>query len=373
MSLEVRVVPDGATRRVELLLEGKAVSRLWIHDLTWRVGSAHVRMGGIGGVGTDSTHRNKGYSRRCLDRACGYMREEGYEMSALFGISAFYHKWGFASVMPEPRLTISTRAAEESVRPAGVRVRIFHPKRHAREILEIYELNNRVRSGSLVRPTAAKWQPFRMGSGFFTRAESFVVTGARGRVLGYASHDVSKTEVIVAEAGCREPEGYAAVTAELARRAVVRRTGEIVFLLPVDHPFAAYLQRWDVTHRLAFAKWGAGMARIMNVAPALEKCSREFERRIAGSGLRGGSFSLCFVTDIGAATILARKGRVRIRAGAGAGSRVEVPQSVLTQWLLGYRGPGEGAAGVAVPAEAAGPIEALFPKGFPYMFPADRF
>ena len=113
---EIRVVVEKhGTSKVELCLEGQVVSWLWIHDLRWRVGHAGIRMGGIGGVGTDAAHRYRGYSRRCMQRACSYMRERGFQMSVLFGIGNFYHKWGFASAVVEPGLVMSTRNDQAAI------------------------------------------------------------------------------------------------------------------------------------------------------------------------------------------------------------------------------------------------------------------
>lgn len=253
------LVKDGEESfEVSAILEGKSVSRMGVWDMTWRIGCAPVRMGGVGGVETNREHRNKGYSRMCLDRAVLEMRRRGFEMAALFGISNYYHRWGFASAMPDYQLKIATRLLEESRMPQGMRVNAFDLKRDAAEVLSIYARNNACRSASRVRPSARVWKSFRRGSTWFTRVEAFVVRNRRGRICGYACHDKSATEMIVSEVGSAGPDVFPALAAEIARRAVAKRTGEVVFCIPPDHPFAAYLKKWDCREEARFAKGGGG-------------------------------------------------------------------------------------------------------------------
>ena len=42
--------------------DGELLSKLAIWPFTMRIGAAHVRMGGIGGVSTPEKHRHKGYA-----------------------------------------------------------------------------------------------------------------------------------------------------------------------------------------------------------------------------------------------------------------------------------------------------------------------
>ena len=60
---DITVTADDGAFRHDLIRDGKAVSRLWVHDLTMRIGVATVRMGGIGGVvATNHDCRNQGLS-----------------------------------------------------------------------------------------------------------------------------------------------------------------------------------------------------------------------------------------------------------------------------------------------------------------------
>ena len=85
--------------QLELVSGEQAVSGLNVWDLPLQIGAATVRLGGIGGVYTRREHRMKGYSRYVIEESLAFMREEGYHVSALFGIENYYPKYGFATAL----------------------------------------------------------------------------------------------------------------------------------------------------------------------------------------------------------------------------------------------------------------------------------
>src|SRR3954447_25360591 len=92
--------PSGESE-VILQLDGKQISRTVIIPMFMRVGAAVLRMDGIGGVGTDEEYRNRGYSRRVLERCVELMRAGDASFSTLYGITDYYPKFGFAMAGPE--------------------------------------------------------------------------------------------------------------------------------------------------------------------------------------------------------------------------------------------------------------------------------
>ena len=376
--MEMRVVPLKDGSKVELALGGKAVSWLYINDLQMRIGRGVVRMGGIGGVGTDKAHRKKGYSRLCMEKAVETMDKQGYDVTALFGIPDYYTKWGYASVMPEPRLRIGLESVKEAGEGDGGRIAPFDKRQHGREVLAIYAANNRLRDTSLLRPPLKRWRAFRLGSNWGIRATAFVVRGKGGKLSGYAAHDLQgkEEEFKVTEVGYRDASAFAPLCAELARRAKREGRETLVFHLPLDHPFAAYLHRWSGNHQLVYFRAAEGMARIIHLDKTLRKCRGELARRLAASPLRAASFKLALDTDIGSAAIISKRGKLSIGSGpVKGGPRVTMTQDVLTQLLLGYRDAEEAACrcGVNIPRRAMPMVKALFPRGWAYIWQADRF
>ncbi|MEC8933093.1 MAG: hypothetical protein VYB08_16840 [Candidatus Latescibacterota bacterium] len=63
----------GDWRKVEILLEGTSVSRLWIVDLDMRIGAAVLK---TAGVVTDREQRKRGLALRVLKRSIQLMQEE---------------------------------------------------------------------------------------------------------------------------------------------------------------------------------------------------------------------------------------------------------------------------------------------------------
>jgi GNAT superfamily N-acetyltransferase len=377
----VGVREDGPGYKVELFLGATAASWLWIGKQVWRVGTVPVLTGGIGGVGTLKEHRNKGYSTACMVRAVEFMKEKRFPISALFGIPNFYPRWGYTSMMAEPRLTISVKSALETERVRGQRVVPFNRDKHSVEALKIYEAANRERSGSKVRPPAKWWRPFSIGSFWGIRTDSFAVVDRRGRLLGYAAHDKVGREVFnVVEVGARGPEAYGAITAELASRAKRGKYGQMTMFLPFDDHYATWLQRWTMNQSLQYYQHADGMARIIDLEETFRVCAPELSRRLVNSGCNRTRAALTFATDTGKATLLISGGKVRVAREAKLPERrhsmtAKMPQTILTRLLFGYGDPDATASGegVSVPVKARPLLRALFPRGYPYNWPADRF
>src|SRR5213083_2629485 len=104
--LAFRQERDGSTR-VDLMLEDRSVSWLWIVPFTIRIGRAAVRMDGIGGVNTREGCRRRGYSRRVLEATVERMRQGDAALSMLYGIPHFYPKFGYATAGPEHFVTLT--------------------------------------------------------------------------------------------------------------------------------------------------------------------------------------------------------------------------------------------------------------------------
>ncbi len=115
MGSGIRVTDSIRSHKFELLLDepgGSPVSWLIINDLEVKVGKTYLKTGGVGGVGTLEEHRMKGYSRMVMEFSIEYMTRNEYDVSMLFGIPDYYIKWGYASTLPNCKITIPLRNAE---------------------------------------------------------------------------------------------------------------------------------------------------------------------------------------------------------------------------------------------------------------------
>ena len=375
-SLEMRVEEVARGQRVELLLNGKHVSGLIINDLQMRIGSAVVHMGGIGGVHTAREHRMKGYSRQVSEYANEYMLERGYDVSLLFGIQHFYHKFGFACCLPASRLTLPIRIAEkakvEGPPARGMKVRRARKKEFSR-IRTIYNQQYANRTGTVVRPR--RWAGFRMGSSWGSKTVTLVATNVRGRILSYAGFDNREDAMNVFElAG--DPRTYPALLAALVREAVRRRVENIAFFLPPDDAFTVYARRFGGRLETTCHYTGGGMARIINLVALFEKLAPELSARLGGSALAGRRAPFVLKTDVGAVTLTARDGQVSVSpAVRGRKPVVSIPQHRLSQLLFGFRTVADVAAepGVRVPTGLRELLDVLFPFHWAYVSPPDYF
>lgn len=94
--------------QISLLLDEQAVSGLGVVKKHMQIDSAVVKMGGIAGVWTDSNHRRKGYASQAMWESIALMERQNCDMSILFGIDDFYHRYGYAVVFANQSMWLKT-------------------------------------------------------------------------------------------------------------------------------------------------------------------------------------------------------------------------------------------------------------------------
>jgi predicted acetyltransferase len=243
MGAEIRTIDQGRRHRRECVVDGQAVSWLAVIDYQVRVGSARVRIAGIGDVETHRKHRNKGYMRLLLEDTLDYMVSQDYDVSMLFGISGFYSKFGYAVCLPEHRIRVQTRDAEEAA--AHARERTIRPAEteDMRAIVDLCNRNGATRLCSVVR-NPEDFGAFPMGSSWSTPADALVVEDEDGGIAAYAAFDRSDTAVNVTEVESTDESLFPTLLCRFAGMAVDRRCERITLFMPPDHPFAEYVQRF---------------------------------------------------------------------------------------------------------------------------------
>jgi predicted acetyltransferase len=124
-----------------LFADGELAAALRLFTYTVRIGEARLKMGGFGCVTTAGPMRQRGYAAMLMGDSMRYLHAHGYHVSTLFGIADFYHRWGFASALPEYASVIEVREAA-AVSLAGIQASCHetgrysrcaadaHPKRH---------------------------------------------------------------------------------------------------------------------------------------------------------------------------------------------------------------------------------------------------
>ena len=103
---------------------GALGAQLILIDRTIRIESSSLRMGGIGGVGTEPAHRRQGLASRLMQDTISYMEKDGFDVSILFSVPAdYYDRFGYMTVLPEYTTTITGLTRLNSLRTLRTRLK----------------------------------------------------------------------------------------------------------------------------------------------------------------------------------------------------------------------------------------------------------
>ena len=371
VTLSFEVVEKGrGLHRVYAVSEGRRVSWLTILDLYFHYGESRIRVGGVAGVYTPREFRRRGYSRATIEYALKWMEENGYPLTALFGIQEYYHKFGYATFMGEHVATITLRDASRAVRGEGYEVVLTDdPGYRSREIAELYEENNRSRIASRVREPG-EWRGFRKGVSW--EHEPKVLALEHGCIVGYAALErwPSPEELVVAEVGAVEHDYrvYESLLAELYETALSSRKSVLKFYLPPDHPMIEVLIAHGCRVESTYPWSGGGMARVVGLREMFEEILPELEPR--SRGIEG---SLEVRVPGERVVLKVSDGSVELLESGESSNVVELDQGLLAQLVLGYRSLGEASSKISFKGSGARILHGLFRKAAPYVWQPDRW
>ena len=366
LETNIDVVQHENCYRVQLTADGKVASWLTIFDYQQRVGGALLRLGAIAGVGTDDHYRFRGLSRRVIVNALRWMRQQGFDVTMLFGIPSFYPKFGFTPVLPNVSASIAVRDAEDVV-PTGYRIVNYEKELHDANLLAMYHANNARRTGTILRDPAA-WSP-RHGSGWNTKSLWKLVLDRRGRPAGYFAHDSAYPAVTLLEVGFATPAIFPDVLRFVAEMALAQRVEKIAIALPEDHEFIAFCKPLGISVEQRYRRDGGAMVRMIYAASTLRKLAPVIGPRLKGKG------RLTLITNSETVSLSWSGKQLAVADGPGDGANVSLPQWALAQMIYGYRKPsalaGEGV--IKAPARALAILERIFPLQAQYFYSVDEF
>jgi hypothetical protein len=249
-------------------------------------------------------------------------------------------------------------------------------------LMKLYERENRARTGSQVR-TPAYWAWLLAGlqaSGRLTSEDIWLVWGKAGAAGGYAFFRPGFQGALeIWEAAAADEDAAASIlrlALELARR---QGSQSIDLRLPLDHPVA----RMALGAGAQLSGYSYGIfGRILNLAGLMDALAPELERRLRRSRCPDWEGTLLLETDAGELPLSIHGGTVTPGKTGGQGVRVRIPQGLLARLVSGYASVAWTAGALnmlrktsrtsaPIPAEALPVLQALFPKGCPYMWNAD--
>jgi hypothetical protein len=390
--LSIRKEPDGGSTRVDLLLDKKSVSRLWLTPFTIHVGRALIRMDGVGGVGTSEAYRSRGYSRRVLEAAVKHMENGDAAISMLYGIRDVYPKFGYATVGPD-HVVVLTDLDRDSSLPTGWSVRPF-AEDDMPAAQELYAAAVSRSTGAAVREhSGSVWTSLRKTATGTEDDECRVVVDPRGVVRGYlwrarwcwyVKHKLEtdfKKALVIGEVMADSPVAADAVLAAARlwalEEAKARKVTEVVLAFDPEGALAAAAMRQDARFLREFSACGGSMARTLDVRRLLEALQPELMARLQAARCDFVG-SLTIKTDIGAAALRIDPKSATVTDATprrGRSLTVALPQTELVRLALGAFPPDDVLARLPEPpgAETAELLQALFPLRCPHMHLPDRY
>lgn len=96
--------------------EGRIAAIVGIFPITWKVGDTHLKVAGIGGVGTCPHWRGHGLMRRLMQHARDHISRKGYHLSFLGGQRQRYRYFGWERAGTQIEYLVSPKNMEHEFR-----------------------------------------------------------------------------------------------------------------------------------------------------------------------------------------------------------------------------------------------------------------
>ncbi|MBM4043293.1 MAG: GNAT family N-acetyltransferase [Planctomycetes bacterium] len=355
--------------------DGTPIAQVRIADRTMRLGAALLRVAGIGDVCTLPSHRKHGLMRMLFAHINQFMRDEGYDLSLLFGIPDFYTKFGFTTGVANEWLLVPRQQLAELKPPyRGRRAR----RTDTAAIRRLHLDDLATRDGAM-----ARW-----GDAWLRRAcrEKWcrVVEDARGRPLAYWRGEPRPDDAFAlneASLGRRPSrDAVLSVLADLAKAAKACEKPRLRIELPAAHPIGQFCVADGCEAHRGIGHRGGAMVRIVGLDSLCRRMAPEWQRLLAASPVAGWAGRLRLKTDIGTVDLAIVRDKVGIVGGASVPREsppaiISTSQDKLCRLIVGFHAPSAALAlGEARIGRAARPLaDALFPARSLAFFPYDRF
>jgi predicted N-acetyltransferase YhbS len=295
--------------------DGRIVGVFGIFPMRLRVGGAVLRTTGIGGVSTHPDYRGRGIMSDFLRDACRELREDGDDISILWGHRERYARYGWETAGAQFWLSISRRAGW---REEGKGVRKFNVRRDLERALDAY---SRI-SVRVERDEEQMRARLRRG-----KFEFFV--SDRTTPFAYAAALKSGKRRVVELAG--DPAGAENILAHLSRKAEgsieVNASAE---LGPIDRRVRALAE--GVNCR------GLGSIKIVNLASTIRKLLPAINRNLNPLSAEGAVTLKMRGTD--QAVTLSLGSRVTIAKSCAGAATVSLSDRELSRLIFGHAGAG---------------------------------
>ncbi len=349
------------------IYNGKVISALRITTDTIRIGEARLKMGGIGWVSTDGYFRNKGIASKVIQNAIQYMQNNAYHVSMLFGIPNFYHRFGFATALPEYYTNIATREVL-TIDVPSYKIRKMRPS----DIILLWKIHNRNDEEvacSLIRTQAhfaVKWKEWERGK---------TILDMNGKVLGYFLPQIgNKDALLIQEVGSTDVETSKVVLHAIGKYAEKERLGKIQIASPPSHPLIRLLINHYSVQETHYKRNEGGMMAVVNEEETLECMIPEWEKLLQEKAFVKQDDEVTLIISGVPYCLHYRKGSISIIKKLGK-NKLSVDRGQLAQLIAGYIYVSDvlERKRFSISTSAREFLSIIFPKRFPYVWQMDRF
>lgn len=345
-------------------VNGKIVSAMMLIRRPLRIGTAVVDGAIVAPVATHPKYQGKGYCSAIMKDAIHYMKDQGFDLTILWGIPWLYLRYGYSPAMLKPELVINPEQST-SMEKGPHRFRPF-TEVDLKEMTAIYHANSARRTCAEVRsPTMSEWQP----GGSEVKLE--VLTDKKDRVTGYRALGTDwGGHPCAHEIGVLNDEACMVILSSLIELAKEKDLKEFHCIIHPDHPFSRFAFRCGGEIRINRAG-GAAMALVLNLASLLTKMKKEFEARLRSSELHDSRCNLKILSEGESVVLKIDRGRVSVNPdGIKADHQFDIPLAHLNPLVTGYSDIRDVLKNPHIKIRGGKRsirlIEVLFPRGFPF-------
>jgi len=371
--VEATVTADPNFRKGDLRIveaEGKIVSMILIIRRQARIGRAIVNNAIVAPVATRAGDEKKGYCTAVMRDAINYMKQQGFDITTLWGHPWLYTHYGYSPAMISPSIAIKPERCRSTEVKDTFTIQPYE-ETQAKAVTDIYHRNTISQVLAEIRnPESFEWKVHSPDVEFQT------VIDKKGRVMGYYSiRDTAPSGRNVLEIGVANTEACKIIFNKLLEYTKERKLAELICPMTPQHPFAQFAYWQNAELRTTMAS-GAGMARILNMTALLDKMKEEFESRLNQSEFYNKTASLGVKTGKETTNLQIKDGEITVSTDKEKTDCTLEALSSLNSLVTGYKSIHELIerkeatinSGRAITKNLNGIrlVNVLFPKSTPY-------
>ena len=345
-------------------VNGKAASVVQIFDRPMRIENCVVRMGAVGSVGTDPSHRRAGYSSGVLRDSVRYMQMSGYDLSILStGIHSHYARAGWV-LHPTYSMDMTLPTTLGQV-PSDVTIEQCEPNRDLPALQAISDQFNANRTGTFVKNSEywvnrPSWRPY--------DPSLYWVTKRSGTTVAYLQ--VERWEV--GEFGYLPDAEEAMIALFCHFFCCAKAEGVQEINAPVPSASRKMFDKMECSVRVR--ERSNIMVLITNFESLLSKVKPLLEARLRDSDFSAWTGAIRIRYEADERTLIIRAGEISIaQSSESPDIDLLVSQTQLLKLLFGNMNAEQVIFSNGLNISEIGLLDALFPAGELFMWRTDRF